>query len=234
MRSYIRMLRVFGCVGEGWACSQVNFVTQKRALRAPSDDFSCSSLPDSLVPHTPTNASYLIPPRKSRGDVQGLCTPDCKCGLARDQRNSNKANHSSDKHALGPIGCTKAVSIEVDLPYPETGLDIHTGRGEGSPSLMAHPYKVVSRLGAEFQTAGIAVENRVSSGKEYPDGLTEHRSYISYGTCCNPGQATNSHPGKRCIPSQHLTEFPAYRSDRGGRILSISTTKFNRLKPCSP
>ena len=91
-------------------------------------------------------------------------------------------------------------------------------------------------LEPEFQTAGTAVENRVSSGKKppYPDGLTgirrqdrrtEHRSHISCGTCGNPGQPTNSHLDKRCIPSQHLTEFPAYKSDRGGRILLISTTK---------
>jgi hypothetical protein len=32
---------------------------------------------------------------RARGDVRRLCTPDCKCALARDRRNSNRANHSA-------------------------------------------------------------------------------------------------------------------------------------------
>jgi hypothetical protein len=73
------------------------------------------------------------------------------------------------------IGCAKAPVIhgKVELPCPEAGLDILTGRREGSPIPMAHPYAfkvsvecLHSRPGAESQTAGTVVENRVSSWQE--------------------------------------------------------------------
>src|SRR4051794_29565576 len=89
------MLRVFGCVGEGWL-GHSSICSPKKGLRAPSDHFSCSSLPESLVLHT-SDASYLITSlQESRGMYPG----------------------------------------RVDLAYPPTGLDILTGRREGSSILI--------------------------------------------------------------------------------------------------
>src|ERR1700722_13589368 len=59
---------IFAC--QSWPCwrrvawPQLNVCPKSEGR---SDHFSGSSLPESLVLHTPENASYLIPSRKGRG-----------------------------------------------------------------------------------------------------------------------------------------------------------------------